>query len=131
MTLRRFFPHIIFLFISILILVGLYLFNSIYLFDVHIALMFFLMYVVFYTTDLFLEHRFNSKKLLGKDLIWLVLKFLIPLFFLVFRSVWVEEQYKKIFFIHFLIVALLYFTMDFIIYYFFVIQYKSKEDNAK
>jgi len=76
------------------------------------------MYMAFYIVNYFLEKRLNSEKLVGKDLVFLSLKFLIQIFYAAIRSFTIKDmKLKKDFLLHFLIYAMLFLIFDTIVYY--------------
>lgn len=77
------------------------------------------MYVVFYIVDYFLQTKLSAEKLVGKDLIFLVLKFLIPISYATIMILFYVEnnEDKKSFLLHFLIYAVLLMAIDTIINY--------------
>lgn len=76
------------------------------------------MYVVFYIINYFLENRLSAEQLVGKDLVFLSLKFLIQIFYAAIMAYTIADMRdKKDFLIHFLIYAVLFFILDTIIYY--------------
>lgn len=87
-------------------------------FDVFTILFLLVMYVAFYVVHFFIEKKLSVKGLVGKDLIFLVLKFLIPLFYALIRQSKIEnEADRKTFLLHFLVYAIIFFILDSIIYY--------------
>ncbi len=88
------------------------------------------MYVLFYIIHFLTEKKCDQKKLIAKDLVFLVLKFLILLFYVVFRQYYIKNTAeKKFFLLHFLIYALILFTLDTIIYY-QLINKKNEKSNG-
>lgn len=86
--------------------------------DVSTILFLVAMYGAFYAVHFLIEKRLSPKALIGKDLIFLVLKFLIPLSYALIRqSIIKYEEERKIFLLNFLIYALILFVVDSIIYY--------------
>jgi len=76
------------------------------------------MYVVFYIINYFLENRLGAEQLVGKDLVFLSLKFLIQIFYAAIMAYTIADvNVKNDFLIHFLIYAVLFFILDIIIYY--------------
>lgn len=87
-------------------------------YDQSIIIFFLIVYGLFYLIHFILEKKLSPEKLVGKDLIFLTLKFLIPIFYAAFRQYFIENiQEKKIFLLHFLIYAILFLALDTMIYY--------------
>ncbi len=77
-----------------------------------------ILYAAFYVPHFILEKKLPPEKLAGKDLVFLSLKFLIPVFYAAIRQYFIEDASdKKIFLFHFLIYAVLFLALDTLIYY--------------
>lgn len=77
-----------------------------------------IMYLIFYAIHFIFEKKLEPQKLVGKDMLFLILKFIIPLFYALIRQyLIIDERDKKDFLFHFLIYAVLFFILDTIIYY--------------
>lgn len=77
-----------------------------------------ILYAAFYVLHFILEKKLSPEKLVGKDLIFLSLKFLIPVFYAAIRQYFIDDiRDKKIFLFHFLIYAVLFLVLDTLIYY--------------
>jgi len=77
-----------------------------------------IMYLIFYAIHFIVEKKLDPPKLVGKDMVFLVLKFIIPLFYALIRQYLITDtKDKKNFLFHFLIYAVLFMILDTIIYY--------------
>ncbi len=87
-------------------------------FNQQIILFFLIMYLIFYVLHFFIEKNLDTKKLIGKDLAFIVLKFLTPLFYALIYQYNIDlEQDRKIFLLHFLFYAIIFLILDTFIYY--------------
>lgn len=76
------------------------------------------MYLLFYLIDFFLSKKLSPEKLVGKDLIFTTLKFLISAFYAAIQAYFIEDSRdRKDFLFHFLIYAILFLIADNIINY--------------
>ncbi|GAB4200382.1 MAG: hypothetical protein Fur0023_03690 [Bacteroidia bacterium] len=76
------------------------------------------MYLLFYLIDFFLSKKLSPEKLVGKDLIFMTLKFLISAFYAAIQAYFIEDSRdRKDFLFHFLIYAILFLIADTIINY--------------
>ena len=76
------------------------------------------MYLFFYIIDFFIEKKLSPEKLVGKDLIFLILKFLILILYAAVRQYFIEDRHdKQSFLFHFLIYAVLFMILDILIYF--------------
>lgn len=83
------------------------------------------MYLFFYIIDFFVERKLSPEKLVGKDFIFIVLKFLILTSYVSVRQYFIQDQHdKKSFLFHFLIYVILFMFLDILIY-FHIIRKKS------
>lgn len=79
---------------------------------------FVIVYGLFYVVHFIVEKKLSPEKLVGKDLIFFVLKFLIPIFYAAIRQYLIEDaRDRKFFLIHFLIYGILFLVLDTMIYY--------------
>ena len=115
-------------YMSILILVLLilffaytgYFFSPVFFktYDKPTILFLLIMYLIFYVLHFIVEKKLDPQKLVGKDMVFLVLKFIIPLFYALIRQYPITDtRDKKDFLFHFLIYAVLFMILDTIIYY--------------
>lgn len=83
------------------------------------------MYLFFYIIDFFTEKKLSPEKLVGKDFILIILKFLVLTSYVSVRQYFIEDQHdKKSFLFHFLIYVVLFMFLDILIY-FHIIRKKS------
>lgn len=76
-----------------------------------------LMYLLFYLIDYLVQGKISNEKLAGKDLVFIVLKFLIPLIYVTVKTYFIDPIDRKAFLLHFLVYAVLSLAIDTIINY--------------
>lgn len=76
------------------------------------------MYLFFYIIDFYIEKNLSPEKLVGKDLIFIISKFLILILYAAVRQYFIEDRHdKQSFLFHFLIYVVLFMILDTLIYF--------------
>lgn len=75
------------------------------------------MYLLFYLIDYLISGKLSVEKKAGKDLVFIVLKFLIPVFYAAIKTYFTDPIDRKSFLLHFLVYAILFLAIDTIINY--------------
>ncbi|MCX7728283.1 MAG: hypothetical protein N2203_02320 [Bacteroidia bacterium] len=76
-----------------------------------------ILYLTFYLIDWMLEKKISPDNLAGKDLVFIILKFLIPISYVTIKTFMIDEKDRKDFLFHFLIYAVLFLIADTIVNY--------------
>lgn len=87
-------------------------------FDKPMIIFMVMMYLIAYIIQFILENHLSAEKLVGKDLAFIVIKFLILIFYAAIRQYYIQDiKDKEIFLFHFLIYAVAFMIIDVYINY--------------